>query len=76
MPIHPLREDVGASPAPAGSRCDAPEPQSQDFSALMTDLQVRAALEVALELIEMRYQDHLARMALQSLFTDDGFRCV
>lgn len=38
--------------------------------------QERDALELALELIEMRYQEHCARMELEALFAEGGMGCL
>lgn len=47
-----------------------PERLLEDIHALGTERQDPSALELALELIETRYQEHLARMELQALFAE------
>lgn len=76
MQTQPLLEDARVLFAQALSRQNTPEPQPQDIAAVLTEWQDTAARETALELIEMRYQDHLAHMDLQALFAEEGLCCL
>jgi len=50
------------------------ESSVQVGSAILTE--ESAALEVAIELIEMRYREYRARMEMEALFTEGKLNCV
>ena len=56
-------------------RGNTPERAPQNVCASRTDGQDAAALGVALELIEARYEAHLAHMELQALLTHGELLC-
>jgi hypothetical protein len=51
-------------------------PCPQDTSALLAGSQDHAALAQAIELIELRYEEHRARMELEALFAEGGMGCL
>ncbi len=78
MNVQPLHEGAGSVFARAPSRRDTPALPPQDIQAFETELQDGQdgdALEAVLELIEMRYQQHLAHAELQALFEAGELCC-
>jgi hypothetical protein len=51
-----------------------PEPPPQGTAVILSE--DPAALEVAIELIEMRYQQYCARMEMEALFTEGKLKCL
>ena len=76
MQTPPLHEDMRARSARPSSQRNTAVTRPQDTSALVTASQECDALEVAVELIEMRYQEHCARMELEALFAEGGMVCL
>jgi hypothetical protein len=83
MQTPPLHEDMRVRSARSSSQRSATVTRPQGASALpqgasasLIVSQEREALEVALELIEMRYQEHCARMELETLFAEGGMGCL
>jgi hypothetical protein len=76
MQTPPLDEDMRARPARSSSRRNTTVTHPQGTSVLLVASQERDALELALELIEMRYQEHCARMELEALFAEGGMGCL
>jgi hypothetical protein len=70
MQMQSLHEDTGALCARALPPPDTPETRRRDISKLSNKRHDIAVLEIALELIEMRYQVHRAHMDLQTLFAE------
>jgi hypothetical protein len=76
MSTQPLHENVRALSAQTLSRRSALEPRRPENCAPSTESQDLLALEVALELIEMRYQEHCARLNLEVLFAEGEMGCL
>ncbi len=76
MPMQLFQEDLRVRSAQALSRRSAPEPRRPQNCAISTEFQDLAALEVALELIEIRYQEHCARVNLEVLFAEGEMGCL
>ncbi len=70
MPTHSLCESGSAHAAEVVHGGYTPERLPRGIRALGTKHEVPAPLDVAIELIEMSYQEHLARIELQALFTE------
>ncbi len=68
-----LHEDIRARSVRWSSQRNTPLPQ--DTSALLAGSQDHAALAQAIELIELRYEEHRARMELEALFAEGGMGC-
>jgi hypothetical protein len=71
-----FHEDWRVLSAQVLSRRSAPGPQRSDNCAVSTEFLDLTALEVALQLIEMRYQEHCARMNLEVLFAEGEMGCL
>lgn len=76
MQTPPLDEDMRARSARLSSERNIPVTRPQGTSALLVVSQERDAQELALELIEMRYQEHCARMELEALFAEGVMGCL
>lgn len=76
MQTPPLDEDMRARSARLSSDRNTTVTRPQGTSALLVVSQERDAQELALELIEMRYQEHCARMELEALFAEGGIGCL
>ena len=76
MPMQSFHEDVRVLSHRTLSRRSAPEPRRSENCAVSTECQEAIALEVALELIEMRYQEHCARLNLEVLFAEGEMGCL
>jgi hypothetical protein len=76
MQMQSLHEDTGALSARALPPPDTPETRPGDISKLLNEWHDIAALEITLELIEMRYQLHHTHMDLQALFAEGGLCCL
>jgi len=77
MHTQPFPEDMRVLSTQALSRRNAPQPRPADSAEVLTpEWQDRTALEETLELIEMRYQEHRARMDLHALFPEGGIGCL
>ncbi|MGC2462887.1 MAG: hypothetical protein WA446_18240 [Steroidobacteraceae bacterium] len=77
MQMQPLHEGARTVTARASLRRYTPDPRPQDSAAVLSERQdIAAALETASELIEMRYQEHLARMKLEALFAEGELSCL
>jgi hypothetical protein len=76
MQTPPLHEDIGARSARLSSQRNTTVTSPQGTSALLLASQERDTLELALELIELRYQEHCARMELEALFAEGGMGCL
>jgi hypothetical protein len=70
-PTHenPRRRSLGSSP-----QRSAPESRPRGTSANLVE--GATDLDVAIELIEMRYQEYRARMEMESLFADGVLNCL
>jgi hypothetical protein len=71
-----FHEDLRVLSHRAVSRRSAPKPRRLENYAVSTERQDVIALEVALELIEMRYQEHCARLNLEVLFAEGEMGCL
>ena len=80
MQMQSLHQDEGAPCARALRPPDTPEARPGHISTLLNewhDISADiAALEIALELIEMRYQEHRAHLDLQALFAEGELCCL
>jgi hypothetical protein len=76
MPMQSFHEDLRVLSHRAVSRRSAPKPRRLENYAVSTERQDVIALEVALELIEMRYQEHCARLNLEVLFAEGEMGCL
>jgi hypothetical protein len=76
MPMQSFHEDLGVLSHRALSRRSAPKLRLSENCAVSTECQDVIALEVALELIEMRYQEHCARLNLEALFAEGEMGCL
>lgn len=76
MPMQSFHEDLRVLSHRALSRRSAPKPRRSENCAVSAECQDVTALEVALELIEMRYQEHCARLNLQVLFAEGEMGCL
>jgi hypothetical protein len=76
MQTPPLHEDIGERVARSSSQRNTTVTCPQGTSALPIASQERDALELALELIELRYQEHCARMELEALFAEGRMGCL
>jgi hypothetical protein len=78
MQTPPLHEDMRTRSARSSSqrKRNTVVTRPQGTSVLLTASQERDALEVSLELIEMRYQEHCARMELEALIAEGGMGCL
>ncbi len=76
MQTPPLHENRRTRAARSLSQHNPAVTRPRGTSALPTVSQERDALELALELIEMRYQEHCARMELEALFAEGGMGCL
>lgn len=74
MQTHSLHKDSRSGLGEVSPRPNTPKPPLQDTHPLGIACQDAVELELAVELIEMRYQEHLAREDLQVLF-EDGTLC-
>lgn len=71
-----LHEDIRTQPVRWSSQRNTTRPCPQDTSALLAESQDLAALAQAIELIELRYEEHRARMELEALFAEGGMGCL
>ena len=76
MPMQSFHEDLRVLSHRALSRRSAPNPRRSEHCAVSTECQDVIALEVALELIEMRYQEQCARLNLEVLFAEGEMGCL
>jgi hypothetical protein len=76
MQTPPLHEDMRARSARPSSRRNTTVTPPKGTSELPIVSQERDALELAMELIEMRYQEHCARMELEALFAEGEMGCL
>jgi hypothetical protein len=76
MQTPPLHEDMRTRSVGPSSQRNTTVTRPKGTSALPTVSQERDALELALELIEMRYQEYCARMELEALFAEGGLGCL
>ena len=76
MPMQSFHEDLGVLSHRALSRRSAPKLRLSENCAVSTECQDVIALEVALELIEMRYQEQCARLNLEVLFAEGEMGCL
>ena len=72
MPTQLFHEELRVLSAQLLSRRSPSEPRRLENCAVSTEFQDLNALAVAVELIEMRYQEHCARLTLEVLFADGG----
>ena len=71
-----LHEDIRAPSVRWSSQRNATLPRPQATSELFAESQDHAALEQAMELIEMRYEEHRARLELEAMFAEGGMGCL
>jgi len=71
-----FHEDLRVLSHQAVSWRSAPKPRRSENCAVSTECQDVIALEVALELIEMRYQEHCALLNLEVLFAEGEMGCL
>jgi hypothetical protein len=76
MPMQPIHEDVRGQSVHASRPRMTPVPQPPENCEVSTDCQDLPALEMAIELIEMRYEEHCARLNLEALFADGEMGCL
>jgi hypothetical protein len=76
MQTPPLHKDIGARSVRSSSQRNTTVTCPQSTSALLVASQERDALELALELIDLRYEEHCARMELEALFAEGGLGCL
>ena len=76
MPIQSFHEDLRVLSHQPLSRRSAPKPRRSENCAVSTECQDVIDREVALELIEMRYQEHCARLNLEGLFAEGEVGCL
>ncbi len=74
MQTPPSHENL-RTPSPRSSpRSNTFESRPQDTSAILVE--DATDLVVAIELIEMRYQEYCARMEMEALFADGELNCL
>jgi len=71
-----LHEDIRARSVRWPSQRNTTLRCPQDTSALLAESQNHAALVQAIELIELRYEEHRARMELEALFAEGRMGCL
>jgi hypothetical protein len=71
-----LHEDIRARSVRSSSQRNTKLPCPPDTRALLAESQDHAALEQAIELIEMRYEEHRARLELEAMFAEGGMGCL
>jgi hypothetical protein len=76
MPTQLFHEELRVLAAQVLSRRSPSEPPRLENSAVPTAFQDLNALAVAVELIELRYQEHCARLNLEVLFADGEMGCL
>lgn len=76
MQTPPLHEEMRARSARSTSQRNITVTRPQGGSALQIGSQERDALELALELIEIRYREHCAHMELEALFAEGEMGCL
>ena len=74
MQITPSHEDMRPGSPRVSSRRNTAEPHPHITPAVPAE--DPAALELAIELIEMRYQQYCARMEMEVLFTEGELNCL
>jgi hypothetical protein len=76
MSMQPIHEDARVVAAHALWPRSTPAARPPANCAISTECQDVSALEIAIELIEMRYQEHCARFNLEVLFADGEMGCL
>ncbi|MGA2710766.1 MAG: hypothetical protein ACLQJ0_07745 [Steroidobacteraceae bacterium] len=76
MPTQPFHEELRVWPAQVLSRRRPWEPPRLEHCTVPTEFQDLSALAVAEELIEMRYQEHCARVKVEELFANGELGCL
>ena len=76
MPMQSFHEDLPVLSHQALWRRSAPKPRRSENCAVSTECQDVIDREDALELIEMRYQEHCARLNLEGLFAEEEVGCL
>jgi hypothetical protein len=71
-----FHKELRVWPAQVLSRCRPSEPPRLEHCAVPTEFQDLNALAVAVELIEMRYQEHCARLKVEELFANGELGCL
>lgn len=72
MPMQLFNQELRVLSAPVLPWRSPSEPPRLENCAVSTECEDLNALAVAVELIEMRYQEHCARLTLEVLFADGG----
>ena len=76
MPMQSSHEDLRVLSHQALSRRSATKPRRSENCAVSTECQEVIDREVTMELIEMRYQEHCARLNLEGLFAEGEMGCL
>ena len=74
MQTPPSHENPRARSSRSSPRRNTPESRPQGTSAILVE--DATDMEVAIELIEMRYQEYCARMEMEALFADGELNCL
>jgi hypothetical protein len=76
MPTPPFHEELRVLSVQVLSRHRSSGPPRLEICAMSSKFEDLNALAIAVELIEMRYQEHCARSNLEVLFADGGMGCL
>jgi hypothetical protein len=76
MSTQSIHEDVRGQSDHALRPRSTPVSRPLETCAVSTECQDLPALEIAIELIEIRYQEHCARLNLEVLFADGEMGCL
>jgi hypothetical protein len=76
MPTPPFHEELRVLSVQVLSRHRSSGPPRLEICAMSSKFEDLNALAVAVELIEMRYQEHCARVKVEELFANGELGCL